>query len=96
MKKNNEVIADVSYALTVIETILIPEVWGSQNRVEGIGEIKGTFRIIDEQAKVKPDEVYTLELSDGREIDIMTPPLIIPDTETKIFVRDAGKFHTKK
>ena len=96
LKKGNEIIATVSYDLKVIENTLIADAWGSHHRLEGQGEIKGTFRIIDEQDKVKTDETYTLQLSDGREIEIMTPQSLFPNTEIKIFLKNADKFYTIK
>jgi hypothetical protein len=93
LKKDNQAIADVTYIISVIKEFLIADSFGSHPQpIEGIGNIKGSFRIINPQQKIKADETYTLELSDGRKIDVMTPPLIIPGSEIEIYLVKAYGF----
>ena len=93
LRKGDQIIAEATYVISVFKEFIIVDTFGSPPKeVEGMGHIKGSFRVINPVQKVKPDEVYILELSDGRKIHTMMPPFIVPDKEIEIYPMGAEGF----
>ena len=96
LKKGKGAIAGVIYSIIVKKEIIIIDNFGSDRQeIDGMGRIEGNLRFIDKSIKVGIEEIFTLELSDGREFDIsidMTNPLV---TDYKFIIRDAKGFKVK-
>ena len=96
LRKGDQIVAEASYVILVIKeiiTIITIDTFGSPpKQVEGMGEIKGTFMPINPEPRVKPDETYTLELSDGRKIDLRTPSMVVPNRNIDLFIIKAEGF----
>jgi len=87
LRKSDQIIAEVTYVIFLYKEFIIVDSFGSSPKeVEGMGHIKGNFKIIMAFQEIKPNEVYTLELTDGRRIHTMMPSLIIPDKEIEIYL----------
>jgi len=93
LRKDDQIIAEATYVIFVYKEFIIADSFeSSPKEIEGMGHIKGSFRVINPVQKIKPDEVYTLELSDGRKVDTMMPSLILPDREIEIYLMKAEGF----
>jgi len=97
LKKGDDYIADVSYKLLISKDVIIADSFGNHpQEIDGMGQITGTFKIINGGGNIKGDETYTLQLPDGREMDIMMPSFIFRDTQIKIYPVKTEKFISKK
>lgn len=93
LRKGDQIIAEVTYVVLVLKEFITVDPFGSSPKlVEGMGQIKGTYRIFNPTEKVKPDETYTLELSDGKKIDTIMPSLILPGQDIQIYFVKAEGF----
>ena len=91
LKKENENIATVEYSMKVMREIIITE----EAEIEGFIQLNGKIRFINEYKPVEPDEIYTLRLKDGRQIDISLPLVNFPGKDFEFIVRNRTGFEPK-
>ncbi len=94
--KEQKDVADVLYQLEATREYIIIEGDSGIHEVEGQGEITGIFRIISGDLGFGPHDIYTLELEDGRKINILALPLDFQNKKYSIVVNDARNFSMKK
>jgi hypothetical protein len=92
LKKGNEIIAGVTYSIIVSKDIIIINNFDGYSEVDGVGQINGRLKFVEKDIKIEPDEIYTLELADGREFDISIPLANFPSKEYEFILRDGKNF----
>ena len=96
LKKGNEIIAGVLYSITVMREVIIIDNFDGHSEVDGVGQVNGSLKFIEKDKKINPEEVYTLWLADGREIDISIPLANFPSKDYEFIVRDGNRFKIKQ
>ena len=95
LKKGNEIIAAVIYSMTVMREMIIIDNFDGRTEVDGVGQINGSLKFIEKDKIIDQEEVYTLWLADGREIDISLPLANFPSKDYEFIVRDGNRFKMK-
>jgi len=91
LKKDNEIIAEVRYFMRVTRDVIITDNFDGHSEIDGMGQIDGSLQFIEKNKEINSEEIYTLSLIDGREIDISIPLADFPNKEYKFIVRDGNK-----
>lgn len=96
LKRGNEIIAGVIYSIVVTKEILISDNFDGHSEIDlDIGQINGRLKFIEKGIKIEPEEILTLQLSDGREFDISLPLVNFPARDYEFIVRDGKNFKIK-
>lgn len=95
LKKGDETVATVSYSIIVKKIVIISDTFDGHSEIDGIGEIDGSLRFIEKYQKINDDEIYTLYLSDGREIDISILLANFPSKDYEFVLRNGNRFKMK-
>jgi hypothetical protein len=95
LKNGKDIIAGVIYSIIVTKEVIVIDNFDGRSEVDGVGQINGNLKFIEKGIKVEPEEIYTLELSDGREFDISIPLANFPSKDYEFIVRDGSRFRMK-
>jgi len=90
LKEEGEIIAAVRYSLRVTRDVIITENFDGCGEIDGMGQIDGSIPFIEKNKEINSEEIYTLSLIDGREIDISIPLSDVPYKEYKFIVKRRG------